>query len=297
MWFKNASIYNFSAPISGADLLAEKLAPLAYEPGSSIEMQRQGWVPPREGGGLVHVVGSHYLIALRSEKKLLPASVVNQFTKARAQDIEEQQGFKPGRKQMREIKEAITDELLPKAFSTWRDTLIWIDTARSRLVIDSLSPSKCDEVMQLLNKSIDCLGARALQTTESPAGAMTGWLAEDEAPPGFSVDQDAELRSSAQSRATVRYANALDSKDTQRHIAAGKQCTRLALTWAERVSFVLTENLVLKRITALDVLKESTDPGGDEAERFDADFALMAGELGRAIDDVVEALGGEKCRE
>jgi len=33
----------------------------------------------------------------------------------------------------------------------------------------------------------------------------------------------------------------------RRHIAAGKQCTRLALTWADRVSFVLTESLAVDR--------------------------------------------------
>lgn len=196
---------------------------------------------------------------------------------------------------MREIKEAVTDELLPKSHAIWRDTRVWIDAKHGRLVIDSPSMAKCDEVMQMLNKSIDRLGARSLQTAESPVSAMTNWLASDEAPAGFTVDQDTELRSSAQSKATVRYVrHAVEVDDVRRHIAAGKQCTRLALTWADRVSFVLTEDLTLKRITPLDVLRENLDGGQDEAERFDADFALMTGELSRVIDDVVDALGGQK---
>src|SRR5690606_19915550 len=158
------------------------------------------------------------------------------------------------------------------------------------------SSAKCDEVMQLLNKSVERLGARPLQTVDSPVTAMTNWLASDEAPAGFTVDQDTELRSSAQSKATVRYVrHAVEADDVRRHIAAGKQCTRLALTWSDRISFVLTENLSIKRVTALDVLKESGDSSAtDEAERFDADFALMSGELSRMLDDLVEALGGEK---
>lgn len=36
-------------------------------------------------------------------------------SKAKAQEIEEQQVYKPGRKHMREIKEAVTDELPPRA--------------------------------------------------------------------------------------------------------------------------------------------------------------------------------------
>src|SRR5690606_11468422 len=125
----------------------------------------------------------------------------NQVAKAKAQEIEEQQGYKPGRKQMREIKEAVTDELLPRAFSLWRDTRVWINPARQLLVIDAASSAKCDEVMQLLNKSLDRLGARGLQTKESPSAVMTGWLADDAGPDGFTIDQDTELRSIAQSKA------------------------------------------------------------------------------------------------
>ncbi|GAA5234143.1 recombination-associated protein RdgC [Verticiella sediminum] len=297
MWFKNLQIYRLATPfrLSAAEL-EDKLAPLAFTPGSNLEKERQGWIAPREGEGLVHTVGGQYLLAQRAEKKLLPASVINQFAKAKAQEIEEQQGFKPGRKQMREIKDAVTDELMPRAFSIWRDTRVWIDPKEGLLAIDASSAAKCDEIMQLLNKSIDRLGARALQTEISPVSAMTGWLAADEAPANFTIDEDTELRSPAQSKATVRYVrHAVDPEDVRRHIAAGKQCTRLALTWADRVSFVLGETLSLKRIAPLDVLKENADAGAvDEAERFDADFALMTGELAKLIQDVLAMLGGEK---
>ena len=300
MWFKNLTVYRLVNPLThDAGALAEMLAPLAFVPGNSLEVQRHGWVPPRDGGELVHAVGGHFLIAHRSEKKLLPASVINQFAKAKAQEIEEQQGFKPGRKQMKEIKEQVTDELMPRAFSIWRDTRIWIDPVGGLLVIDASGSAKCDEVMQLLNKSVDRLGARPVQTELSPVAAMTSWLAADEAPAGFTVDEDTELRSTAQSKATVRVVRqALDAEDAQRHIAGGKQCTRLALTWSDRVSFVLSETLAIKRVAALDVLKENTDAGAtDEAERFDADFVLMTGELTRMRADVFDALGGEKVPE
>ncbi|MBU4611818.1 recombination-associated protein RdgC [Achromobacter sp. GG226] len=297
MWFKNLQIYRLANPFDKDPAkLEDALAPLAFVPGNSLEPLRHGWVPPRENGPLVHSVGGHFLIAHRAEKKLLPASVINQFAKAKAQEIEEQQGFKPGRKQMKEIKEQVTDELMPRAFSIWRDTRIWIDPVGGLLVIDASGSAKCDEVMQLLNKSVDRLGARPVQTELSPVSAMTSWLAADEAPAGFTVDEDTELRSTAQSKATVRYVRqAVDAEDVQRHIASGKQCTRLALTWSDRVSFVLSENLGIKRVAALDVLKENTDSGAtDEAERFDADFALMTGELTRMLQDVFDALGGEK---
>jgi recombination associated protein RdgC len=81
----------------------------------------------------------------------------------------------------------------------------------------------------------------------------------------------------------------------RRHIAAGKQCTRLAMTWSDRVSFVLTESLAVKRVAPLDVLKENADSTmQNDDERFDGDFALMTGELAKLIADLVQALGGEE---
>jgi recombination associated protein RdgC len=233
---------------------------------------------------------------LRAEKKLLPSTVINQVAKARAQEAEEQQGYKPGRKQMKEIKERVTDELLPKAFSIYRDTRVWIDPANRWLVVDAAASAKADEVLGLLAKSVDPFPLESLYVAQSPASAMTGWLAEDEAPANFSIDQDTELRASGESRAAIRYVkHAIDADDVRRHIQSGKQCTRLAMTWADRISFVLTESLDVKRVAPLDVLKENGDNmAQNDDEKFDGDMALMTGELAKLMAELVEALGGEK---
>jgi len=297
MWFKNLQVYRLPSPWNiTAEALEAQLAAHAYQPGSGLEAQRLGWIAPREGGGLVHEVGRQLLIALRAEKKLLPASVVNQVAKARAAELEEQQGFKPGRKQMKDLKEQVTDELLPKAFSIHRDTLIWIDPESGWLGVDAAATAKADEVLGLLHKSVSPLPLRPLHVIQSPAAAMTAWLASDEAPSNFSIDQDAELQAAGDSKATIRYVrHPLDPADMQRNIASGKQCTRMALTWADRVSFVLTETLALRRITPLDVLSENqgiTNQTDDEL--YDANVALMTGELSKLLADLVYGLGGEQ---
>ncbi|MFC4274687.1 recombination-associated protein RdgC [Achromobacter aloeverae] len=297
MWFKNLKIYRLSAPwtVMG-DALEDALAKFAYQGGNNLEMQSLGWIAPRENGGLAHVVNGQILLSLRAEKKLLPATVVNQVTKARAQEIEEQQGYKPGRKQMKEIKERVTDELLPKAFSIYRDTRVWIDPRNHWLVIDAAASAKADEVLGLLAKTIDPFPVEGLYVNQSPASAMTGWLAADEAPSNFSIDQDTELKSSGDSGAAIRYVkHSIDTDDVRRHIQNGKQCTRLAMTWSDRISFVLTEGLDVKRVAPLDVLKENTDAmAQNDDEKFDSDMALMTGELSKLMAELVEALGGEK---
>jgi recombination associated protein RdgC len=297
MWFKNLQIYRLTAPWTlTSEQLERDLAPQTFTPGSSLEMQTQGWTSPRGNGMLVHTVNRQILLQLATEKKLLPSSVINQVSKERALELEEQQGFKPGRKQMKELKEQVTDELLPRAFSIQRSTRVWIDPVNGWLVVDAASASKADEVFKMLLKSLESLPFGVLYTERSPLSAMTDWLAADEAPGGFTVDQDTELRATGEGKATVRYVrHTIEADDVRRHIAAGKQCTRLAMTWTDRVSFVLTEAMTIKRVAPLDVLKENEDSVmQNEDERFDTDFALMTGELAKLIGDLVEALGGEQ---
>src|SRR5690606_1217007 len=146
MWFKNLKVFRLAPSWSiSLDALESALEKHAYRPGNSLEMQNLGWVPPFENSGLAYALQGQIFLSLRAEKKLLPATVINQFARARAQEIEEQQGFKPGRKQMKEIKEQITDELLPKAFSVYRDTRVWIDTKNRWLIIDAAAAAKSDE--------------------------------------------------------------------------------------------------------------------------------------------------------
>ncbi len=297
MWFKNLKLYRLAASWNlTADQVEQALEKQAFRGSNSLEMQTHGWLPPRDNGGLVHTVNGQMLLNLRVDKKLLPSTVVNQVAKARAADIEEQQGYKPGRKQMKEIKERVTDELLPKAFSVYRDTRVWIDPVNRWVAIDAAASAKADEVLGILAKCIDPFPVESLYVAQSPAAAMTGWLAADEAPTNLVIDQDTELRASGESRAAIRYVkHSIDAEEVRRHIQSGKQCTRLALTWADRISFVLTESLDIKRIAPLDVLKENTDTvATNDDEKFDGDMMLMTGELAKLIDDVVAALGGEK---
>ena len=240
------------------------------------------------------MVNKQMLIVLGTEKKLLPSSVINQVAKARAAEMEEAQGFAPGKKAMKELKERVADELLPRAFSIRGNVWTWIDPVNGWLVVDAASPAKADEVIKLLLKAVDKLPLESLRVQRSPVGVMTEWLQTDEAPAGFTIDQDATLRATGESKATVQWKrHTLEPDELRRHFKAGKQCTRLAMTWESKISFVLDESLAIKSVKALDVLAEKESSTRNEAERFDGDFMLMTGELAKMLADVVDALGGE----
>lgn len=296
MWFKNIFIYRLPADFAiTADALQEKLATRPLLPCSGLDKQSRGWVSCRGDDRLVHAANGHILFALGVEQKLLPASIINRFTKERVADIEAQQGYKVGRRELKDIKEAVTEELLPKAFALLRTTYAWLDIANGRLIIDAASVAKAEELLELLNKTMEEFHVKPLHTELSPVSAMTDWLAGENPPAGFTIDRELELRATGESRATVRYANhALEGEEILAHIAAGKRATRLGMTWNSRISFVLTEQLQIKRLEFLDIIKEESAASADTAdELFELDFTLMTGELAGMLNDLTDALGGE----
>lgn len=253
-----------------------------------------GWVSPRgeEHGPLVESVGGQYLLKLAVESKAVPSSVVKRKADERAQEIEATTGRKPGKKEIRDLREEAKQTLLPYAFSKRGSVTVWLDLQAQRLVLDSGSQNRADEVISTLVKVLDGFVVQELHTATSATAAMSEWLSTQEPPAGFSIDRECELKAVDESKSAIRYAHhALDIEEIRQHISEGKLPTRLAMTWDDRVSFVLSEGMQLRKLAFQDGVFEKTSK--EKEDSFDADAAIATGEIGRLIPDLLEALGGE----
>lgn len=297
--FKNLMIYRLVAgwptDLSALDDVLGKAQ--FVECGVSQE-KSVGWVEPRghAHGPMVEVIGGQWLLKLTMEVKVVPGSVVKRKVQEQLDHIESTTGRKPGKKEKREISEDARLSLLPMAFSKQSSVQVWVDPAAGLLLTDAGSQAKADEVMTWLIKAVDGLVVQLVNTQTSPASAMSGWLSTKEPPQSFSVDRECELKAADESRAVVRYTrHALDTDEVSQHIAMGKVPTRLAMTWSDRVSFVLTEALQLKKIAFLESAFEgaASSPADGKDDNYDADVAIATGELRKLIPDLLEALGGE----
>jgi recombination associated protein RdgC len=296
MWFKNLQIFRIDRDWNPKrDALEEQLGRNRFNPCGPMDQQTKGWIPPTGEPSLAHVRGPYLLLSMAVEQKLLPSSVVNQTAQERAEELAVQQGYPVGRKQLKELRERVRDELLPRAFTRRRRTNVWIYTVSGWLVVDASNASKAEEVLELLGKSLDDFPIIRPKTFKSPAAAMTDWLAGGDAPGAFTIDRDCEVKSPVEEKSSVRYTrHTLEGDEVRQHIAAGKLPTRLALTWSDRVSLILTDKLEIKRVAFLDIVKEEAEGQAENAaEQFDADLALMGGEFTSLLPDLMLALGGE----
>ena len=292
--FKNLIVYRIATTWS-MELAAveEALAKTPFLECGATQERSTGWIPPRgdDNGLLAESVGGQWILRLMTESKVVPASVLARRVKEKAARIEQETGRKPGKKESKELKEEAKLDLLPMAFTKQGSTWVWIDPQNHLLVLDAGSQGKADEVVTLLVDALPGLAVALLDTQTSPQAAMAHWLKEQEPPVGFSIDRECELKSADEAKAVVRYGrHPLDIDEVREHINQGKLPTKLAMTFDDRVSFVLTESLQIKKLAFLDTVFEGQkqDDGG-----FDTDMAIATGELSKLIPDLVEALGGE----
>lgn len=300
MWFKNLALYRLPSDWNvSASELEEKLGQRTLQPCSPLEMLSRGWVAPSGTGRLLHTVNQQHLIALGVEQKLLPASIIRQETAVRAAVLADSQGFPVGRRQMRDLKMRVTEELRARALNKRRTTRAWIDPVNGWFVVDAGSAGKAEELVEVLRDSLGTFAVQFVETQRTPHTSMAAWLTHGDAPGPFGIEQDLELQTADPNKATVRYVrHPLDGKEIKAHLAAGKYPTRLGLTWNGRLSFVLTEKLLIKRVEFLEMTKDTPDGGEvDKDEQFDIDFTVMAGELAKMLNDLVQALGGDTAGE
>lgn len=282
---------------ASVEQMEEALAQLPFTPCTATQEKTFGWVPPRgqAHGALVEVVAGQRILRFQIETKAVPGSVVQRHLDERVAHIEAKEGRKPGRKESRDLRDEIVQDLLPMASAKSGSVMVWLDLTLGRLVLDTSSQARADEVITALVKGFDGLQPSPFNTQVSPQAAMTAWLtgSEEDWPAHFAPGREVELKSGDELKSVVKFTrHHLDDEQMRLHIGQGKLPTKLALDWDGRVSFVLTESTTLTKVAFLDGVFED-NAGAEDSGGFDTDVAIATGELAALLGDLTAALGGE----
>ncbi|MGL4861031.1 MAG: recombination-associated protein RdgC [Enterobacteriaceae bacterium] len=301
-WFKNLQIYRLNRDIVlEAAALEKQLEPMRYLPCGSQDMSKMGWLSPlgEASDSLLHAINGQLILCAQTEEKILPGPVVKQAHQAKISKLEAAQQRKLHKTEKDSLKDEVLQQLLPRAFSRFRQTWMWIDTTHSLIMVDAASSKRAEEMLALLRKCTGSLPVTPLSLENPIALTLTDWLREQNLPEGFQLMDEAELKSLLEEGGVIRCKKQdLFSDEIHSHIAAGKLVTRLALEWRERILFTLSEEGAVTKLKYGETLREQNEDIDKEdiAQRFDADALLLTGELTLLISELIEALGGESER-
>ena len=292
MWFKQVTpIRVFELP--EAERLKTAIAENWFCSPTGLDWFSEGFCSPVPfGNPIIFEAQKTMLISLMREEKVLPSSAIKHKLDEKVAKIQTSEGRNVGRKEKMELRQAIIDELLPKALTKSSRTngllakgWLWTDTANRR---------KAENLLTKLREALGGLPAQQPDTRQSPSSLMTNWLLQGEAQGRFELDSDVTLVGAGDVAPKVKISRKdLTATDVVRHAQNGMIVTELGLVWNERVAFILTQDFTLKRIKWMDVVQEEAEGEADDAHsKAYATQLLMAAALSVMFGELVELLGG-----
>ncbi|NZA25523.1 recombination-associated protein RdgC [Luteimonas sp. SJ-92] len=294
MFFRNLTLFRFPASLDLAHL-DEGLDEARLKPVGPLELSSRGFVSPfgRDAEALSHRIADALWLTVGGEDRLLPAAVVNDLLARKLAEMEEKEGRKPGGRARKRLKEELVHELLPRAFVRPSRTSVLLDLEHGVCAVDTSSRKNAEAAVSEVRRALGSFPALPLNAEVAPRSVLTGWIAGEPLPGGLTLGEECELKDAADHGAIVKCQRQdLESDEIARHLESGKQVTRLALTLDDHLSFVLGEDLVIRKLKFLDGAVDQLEGTEQEDLRaeLDARFALMSGEFRRLFAILEPAL-------
>lgn len=285
MWFKNAQIYGLKLTPEQNALLKDEvkfeevLQQKAFRPCMAQELSTIGFAPlfGRDVPAMSFSTGPHHFVRLLEETKLLPSSVIKVALEEEVEKKESALGRDLQKNEIQALKTAITGQLLERAFSSQRDMLVYINSEQGLAVVSVSSAKRAERAIAMLREAFGgSFPAKHFQPRCVVEDRLTSWIEKQELPQVFALGSDATLKSNDDLGATVRVSrDDLLSDEVLGHIKAGKVITELQLIFEDSASFVLTSDLVLKRLRPEDQYLEQNLPEKTDDAVADMQSILM----------------------
>lgn len=298
MWFKQVQLLQLNGSINYAtEILINKLVELEFRPCLPSMPSSIGWVSPvdDENEPFVLEMNNYLMICLQFEEKILPATVIRQELNEKIKHIEMTDARKIRQKEKLAMKEEIMITLLPRAFSKITRLYAYIDIKNNWLILNTTNAKKSEQFIAMFKKSI----SEEVHSFElkklSPIA--TYWLKHQNYPTTFSIEKKCTLQDPSQQNRIIRCQEQdLFANSIQALIKDGCEVKQLALSWQDRVSFVLSADDFSFRSIQYEeeITLQATEMEAEtKKQQFIADFFIMTETLSQLLTDLQQAFVGE----
>lgn len=294
MWFKNIQILSIQNKIPTQETLSEQLASFAFVPCLPSLMSSEGWVSPLldEGGPLTYEINRCLVVCLQVEEKILPASVIRKEVDHKVKELEALRDRKMSQKEKRMLKEEMTQTLLPKAFTRLSHIYAYIDTQKQRLIVNTSSVKKAQRLVDALKKTWEELSVEPL-IDKKIAQRLTHWLLHREYPNIFAIEKSCVLIDPADQARLIRCQHQnLSDQGVQLIAKNGCEVKQMALSWQDKLKFMLVDDFSLRSIKFDDLLADEAKDMEPEtkAQQFVANYLIMTETFRQLTDDLHAAM-------
>lgn len=295
MWFKQIQIFQIPQLSYSAEKLVEKLEQLIFKPCLPSLPSSAGWATPadEEGAALIRTINGCFMLCLQIEEKILPATVIRQALLDKIKELEAKEDRKVYKKEKLALKDEVVLTLLPRAFTKFTRIYGYLDTKNNWLVLGTSNQKKAEQFISILKKTIN-EEIHALDI-ERISHSLTQWLQHRNFPSSFNIEKSCVLQDPRQQTRVIRCQQQdLFASSIQALIKDGCEAKQLALSWQDRVSFVLADDFSLSSIKFQDaLLSEAKDLEPEtKQQQLDADFLIMTETFSRMLKELFSCFIG-----
>ena len=186
------------------------------------------------------------LISLCTEKKKIPSQAIKALLAEKIEEHTDRHGEEPSRKEIKDLKDASSLELVPRAFTAQSHVRFLFSADKKWVAVDCSSQGSAEKALEFLRNNLGSLKVVPLQSS-SVERVLTSWLNAKETPETTSLTGTCSLTDN--DGGTVSCVNLdLFGDEIQNHLSSGKTVVKMTILYDDRISFSLDKTLVLKSI-------------------------------------------------
>ncbi len=263
---KQATVY--SAPLPAADALQDILKGSGFAELLSLQTKTLGFVPSEDFTEIVQTFPGGLAFTVRIDQKVIPPSLIKSEVVERCKLIDP----KPGKKQRKEIKLEVIDELAQVALTRTQLVTCFHHTASNMLLIPA-GKKLAGEIVSALVYAIGSLKTTTINISDIKQGLtkrLKDWLEDNDGAFDGLFPSHEVVMSTDEQRVSVKMGDlAWAKKGLQESLSAGFAVKSIGLTFPNGVDLKLTDDFGLRTIWIPLVDDES-----GEAPEFAAQAAI-----------------------